>query len=1026
MCALVHSIKPSLIPWDSLNRSDELGNLNLAFDAAEKIGVPRLLDAEDMTPGPPEPFSVTTYLGTFYHAAQKFEASGNKEPERPKPTAAATPARNATSNAPNLPARDNNMKENIAPVSVGPNCCKCSKPAQGSMIDWSGNLYHQDCFKCAGCNRGFRNTCLNIEGLPYCDTCGRKAFVKSRLIRAGRETENSNSTPSPAAAPALPPKDEPSAHVRTNSATSQLKTPATTSPKTSVSSATSPSISTTSTTKAPALPAKNEPTSHVRTPSASSQAKTNSTAVGTSNVTKTSVSEKPSPTAAAPALPPKNEPSSTTTTTSSGVQAKTTSSIAARAASFAPKPASPQTASPAAAPALPPKNEPAVPPKATSTLSQPKPTSSVGARSASVAPSWTSRNQSPSTTAASNTSTTSSNTYTSTSTSTSSNSTIQSKDSPKMASTNAAPALPKPNESIVEREMREQREKEAELAAARERARGVSVASSPSTAASPSTTTTSISSTHTSNASTTYKASTLGAPSATGSKGITKAKTVSSTLPTQPAASTTSHSTQAPKKESIIEKEMREQREKEEQLARDRGRATSPSVASTAASKPSVGTSAPPLPDRVASPPPTLPPKNTVDSAPMEPSKNPFMPKPLRPVSPPVVQATNVSSSNTSSYTNGHLKSGPPSPRKATGELEPPRLPSRTPSPPTTAAPALPARNAAEEYNKPLPPAPSRPQSLAPHMIASSSQASSSSPPVLPPRDYTLGSAVSASVVASSSNATNDIAEDISESENEAPEVREKMKRATRTLRRINVTRVEQGTKGFLKRRDKSLFWTTQWFSLQDYRLLFYDKAQSKFSLAAEHPPQGFFSLQFVEEIKYTEGKKAFTLDGGAAYGKVDFKASSAEEAADWVTSINDAITLYRATTRDEDIRKSSKPVFGQEHAEDWVMSGTLQRLTPKGTFSSNWWLLQDGMLFYFAQEGGKRLGRIPLFHCEFAPFEMEPGNSKAPIRAFCITTHTGEKVVLCASDEMEMHRWLNCRLRQRIVIEEAINTISF
>lgn len=316
---------------------------------------------------------------------------------------------------------------------------------------------------------------------------------------------------------------------------------------------------------------------------------------------------------------------------------------------------------------------------------------------------------------------------------------------------------------------------------------------------------------------------------------------------------------------------------------------------------------------------------------------------------------------------------------------------------------------------------PSRPTSLAPSFIQSGP------PPALPSRDYAQDPINPSSSVPSSSNGHLDLADDIDEGENETPEVREKLKRATRTLRRVNVTRVQEGTKGFLKRRDKSLFWTTQWFSLQDFRLLFYDRAQQKFALASEHPPDGFFSLQFVEEIKHVPGKKSFTLDGGAAYGKVELKASSADEAADWAVTINDAITLFNVTEKDaEEIRKSSKPVFGQEHAEDWIMSGTLQRLTPKGSFSSNWWLLQDGMLFYFAQEGGKRLGRIPLFHCDFAPFEMDPTNKKAAIRAFCITTHTGEKVVLCAKDEMEMHKWLNCMLRQRIVIEEAINTISF
>lgn len=1053
MCALVHAIKPSLIAWDSLNRADELGNLNLAFDAAEKIGVPRLLDAEDMTPGPPEPFSVTTYLGTFYHAAQKFEASGAKEPERPKATAAATPARNSASTAvANTPAQSGMSKENVVPLSMGPSCTKCAKPAQGSMIDWNGNLYHQDCFKCAGCNRQFRNTCLNIDGLPYCDTCGRKAFVKSRMIRAGRETADA----SPGAASVLPPKDEPSSHARTNSSTN----PATSTSSASARTAVPKAVEKPASPAAPALPAKNDTVASTNSTSASKlSTPASSTAAKTTSYSST-VSEKPATTAAAPALPAKNEtpspsysastakssyttPSSTTkssTSPSSSVSAtaapalppkdnastsasatsnattgKTTSNIAARAASFAPKPAndSKPTTTAAASPATP---QPAsattfASSNATSNL---KPTSSVAGRSTSMAPAWNaSRNQTSTSSAPTlplkNEPTTSS--YSSAAKTTSS-ATI--KETPKAAAT--APELPKKNETIIEREMREQREKEAELAAAREKARG---GSSPTPTTSPSTAS-SYSSSMTSAATASKPA--LSTPTATTtSRGLYKAQTIASSTPTQAA------SAQTAKKETIIEKEMREQREKEEQLARDRERATNNGRSPSTISKPSspspvAATSPPPtLPERTTSPPPTLPPKNTLEPAKPEPSKFYSTPKPLRPISPPP--------SNLSTATTTTSKHGNTSPRNAADSdapTLPPRSP-RSPSPPV-GAPPVPSRTVSdaeklsprEDYNKPLPPAPSRPQSLAPSFIQSSGAA-----PTLPVRDYAKDPINPASSTASSSNGTLDLADDVSETENEAPEVAEKMKRATRTLRRVNVTRVQEGTKGFLKRRDKSLFWTTQWFSLQDYRLLFYEKAQAKFALASEHPPDGFFSLQFVDSVTHVNGKKLLTLDGGTAYGKVELKASSSEEAADWAIAINDAITMFRVTTRDDDLRKSSKPVFGQEHAEDWIMQGTLQRLTPKGSFSSNWWLLQDGMLFYFSHEGGKRLGRIPLFHCEFAPYELDT-KKKAAIRAFCITTHTGEKVVLCAKDEMEMHRWLNCMLRQRIVIEEAINTISF
>ena len=264
--------------------------------------------------------------------------------------------------------------------------------------------------------------------------------------------------------------------------------------------------------------------------------------------------------------------------------------------------------------------------------------------------------------------------------------------------------------------------------------------------------------------------------------------------------------------------------------------------------------------------------------------------------------------------------------------------------------------------------------------------------------------------------------------EGEDAEVSERVRRATTQLRRVNVTKVQEGHQGWLKRRDRTsaikLFWTQSWFSLQDYRLLYYKEAQAHNALASEHPPEGFLSLQFIDTIRMSNSnEKRLVIEGPAV--KWDLKAASKQEAMDWVQALNDAQTMYNLTERVEKKRQTtSNPVFGQEHAEDMIMAGNLDRLTTIG-FSRNYWILQDGMLFYFASQDGKRLGRIPLYHCEFAPYEMTRSEKDA-IRAFEITTHQNEKFILAAKDEMEMHRWLNCMLRQRIVIEEAIDMISF
>ena len=61
-CALIHHYHPRLIDFSSLKPSNKEHNLRLAFDTAEKMGVERLLDEEDMLAYPPERLSVITYL----------------------------------------------------------------------------------------------------------------------------------------------------------------------------------------------------------------------------------------------------------------------------------------------------------------------------------------------------------------------------------------------------------------------------------------------------------------------------------------------------------------------------------------------------------------------------------------------------------------------------------------------------------------------------------------------------------------------------------------------------------------------------------------------------------------------------------------------------------------------------------------------------------------------------------------------------------------------------------------------------
>lgn len=72
--ALIHRHRPDLVDYYSLNPNDHIENLNKAFDIAQReLGVPRLLDAEDIDTNKPDEKSIMTYVSSYYHTFVKRE-----------------------------------------------------------------------------------------------------------------------------------------------------------------------------------------------------------------------------------------------------------------------------------------------------------------------------------------------------------------------------------------------------------------------------------------------------------------------------------------------------------------------------------------------------------------------------------------------------------------------------------------------------------------------------------------------------------------------------------------------------------------------------------------------------------------------------------------------------------------------------------------------------------------------------------------------------------------------------------------
>ncbi|KAI9805097.1 MAG: hypothetical protein M1825_000931 [Sarcosagium campestre] len=78
-CALLDIHRPDLIDYDSLDKSDHRGNMQLAFDIASKeIGIPDLLDVEDVCDvAKPDERSLMTYIAYWFHAFSAMERVEN-------------------------------------------------------------------------------------------------------------------------------------------------------------------------------------------------------------------------------------------------------------------------------------------------------------------------------------------------------------------------------------------------------------------------------------------------------------------------------------------------------------------------------------------------------------------------------------------------------------------------------------------------------------------------------------------------------------------------------------------------------------------------------------------------------------------------------------------------------------------------------------------------------------------------------------------------------------------------------------
>jgi Ca2+-binding EF-hand superfamily protein len=98
-CALIHRHRPDLLDFSKLDPADKAGNLQLAFDVADRdLDIPKMLDVSDMLDVPkPDERSVMTYIAAYFHvfsASQKAETAAKRVAKLLEFTEANTQAKN--------------------------------------------------------------------------------------------------------------------------------------------------------------------------------------------------------------------------------------------------------------------------------------------------------------------------------------------------------------------------------------------------------------------------------------------------------------------------------------------------------------------------------------------------------------------------------------------------------------------------------------------------------------------------------------------------------------------------------------------------------------------------------------------------------------------------------------------------------------------------------------------------------------------------------------------------------------------
>uniref|UniRef100_A0AAY4DCJ7 F-actin monooxygenase n=1 Tax=Denticeps clupeoides TaxID=299321 RepID=A0AAY4DCJ7_9TELE len=215
LCALIHSYRPDLIDFDSLNEADSSRNNQLAFDVAEReFGIqPVTTGAEIAAEREPDKLLMVLYLSKFYEIFYATAVPAAGKLSIPGKISWLVPSQSAAPPAEGGNARENKVRsmatqllakfeENAAsgeqrrqvgskefPQNLGGSdiCSFCQKRVYVmERLSAEGHFFHRECFRCSICRCTLRlggHAFDSEQGKFYCKMHFSQAKVKSKTRR---------------------------------------------------------------------------------------------------------------------------------------------------------------------------------------------------------------------------------------------------------------------------------------------------------------------------------------------------------------------------------------------------------------------------------------------------------------------------------------------------------------------------------------------------------------------------------------------------------------------------------------------------------------------------------------------------------------------------------------------------------------------------------------------------------------------------------------------------------------------------